>query len=208
MHRKAISGLYAVTPDLDDTPRLMALVEAVLQGGARIVQYRNKPASAVLRREQAAALLPICRAFDVPLIINDHVDLCRELGAEGVHLGGEDGSIAAVRALLGPNKIVGASCYNRIELAMNARAQGADYVAFGACFSSSTKPAAPSASLALFEQTRQQVGLPAVAIGGITAENAPLVIQSGADALAVINAIFTAPQPEQAARVFSNLFIR
>jgi thiamine-phosphate pyrophosphorylase len=206
MARKTISGLYAVTPDMADTQRLLALVEAALQGGAAALQYRNKTASALLRREQAAALLPLCRKHGVPLIINDDAVLCHELSADGVHLGGEDGEIAAIRTLLGPDKIIGASCYNRLDLAVQAKAQGADYIAFGACFESGTKPVAVRAPLQLFSQARNAVGLPAVAIGGITAENATFAIAAGADSVAVINAIFAAPDVRQAAQNISNLF--
>lgn len=201
-----LSGLYAVTPDLTDTPRLLELVEAALLGGASLLQYRNKLASPMLRIEQAGALQALCRQHGVPLIINDHLELCLTLDADGVHLGGDDGEIAAARARLGPEKIIGASCYNRLELAAVAKSAGADYVAFGSCFGSSTKPAALHAPLALFAQARQQVGLPTVAIGGVTAENAGLAIQAGADALAVISALFAAPDVRQAAQDFFNLF--
>ena len=203
-----LSGLYAVTPDLTDTPRLLELVEAALQGGASLLQYRNKLASSALRHEQAGALLTLCRQYSVALIINDHLELCRALDADGVHLGGDDGDIAAARALLGPAKIIGASCYNRLDLAAEAKSGGADYVAFGSCFGSSTKPAALRAPLELFRQARRQIDLPMVAIGGITAENAGLAIEAGADALEVINAVFAVPDVRQAVQTFSNLFIQ
>jgi thiamine-phosphate pyrophosphorylase len=206
MTRKRISGLYAVTPDMADTQVLLVLAEAALLGGAAMLQYRNKTASATLRREQAAALLPLCREQGVPLIINDDSELCHELDADGVHLGGEDGEISAARALLGEDKIIGASCYNRLDLAVQAKAQGADYIAFGACFESGTKPAAVRAPLQLFSQARNAVGLPAIAIGGVTAENTALAIAAGADSVAVINAIFAAPDVRQAAQNISNLF--
>lgn len=203
-----LGGLYAVTPDLIDTRRLGELVEAVLQGGASLLQYRNKLASSAQRLEQAGALLALCRQHGVPLIINDDLELCRLLNADGVHLGGDDGDIATARARLGPGKIIGASCYDRLDLAVAAKSGGADYVAFGSCFGSSTKPAAVRAPLELFGQARQQVGLPMVAIGGITAENAGLAIAAGADALAVINAVFAVPDVRQAAHTFSQLFIQ
>jgi thiamine-phosphate pyrophosphorylase len=201
-----IKGLYAVTPDLADTAELLAMVEAALQGGATLLQYRNKTASADLRHEQAAALLQVCRKHGVPLIINDHASLCDALDADGVHLGGEDGNIAAARELLGRDKIIGASCYDRLDLAMQAKAHGADYVAFGACFDSGTKPAAVHAPLELFHDTWQTIGLPTVAIGGITAQNASLAIAAGADAVAVIHAVFRASDVRQAAQTFTNLF--
>lgn len=199
-----ISGLYAVTPDMEDTQLLCEMVTAVLQGGASIVQYRNKLADAKLQCEQASALLPICRQYNVPLIINDDVALSQALDADGVHLGGADGDITAARKLLGTNKIIGASCYNRFDLAEQAKAQGASYVAFGACFGSSTKPNAPVAGLGLFAQAKQ-LNLPTVAIGGITLENAHSVKQAGADAVAVINALFGSNNIEKTAVEFVQL---
>lgn len=201
-----INGLYAITPDEADTDTLLAQVEAALQGGVQVLQYRNKAATPVLRREQAHALLPLCRKRGVPLILNDHLDLCIELDADGVHLGTEDGAIASARKRLSADKLIGASCYNRIELAAQAQELGADYVAFGACFDSGTKPAAVRAPLSLLTQAKQQIKLPIVAIGGITAENAPLAIAAGASAIAVIGALWKAPDIRQAAITFSNLF--
>lgn len=202
----AINGLYAITPDEPDSSLLLVQVDAALRGGAHLLQYRNKDATPALRHTQATALLALCRTHGVPLIINDHFELCLELDADGVHLGAEDGAIAAARARLGPGKLIGASCYNRLDLALQAQAQGADYVAFGSCFDSATKPAAVRAPLPLLGQAAQQTGLPVVAIGGITAENAHLAIQAGAAAIAVIGALWTAPDIRQAAQHFSNLF--
>jgi len=170
-----------------------------------MLQYRNKAASYELKREQASELMWLCEAHNVPFIINDHVLLCVELDADGVHLGGTDGEIAAARRLLGARKLIGASCYNRLDLAEQAKTQGADYVAFGACFDSGTKPAAVHAPLELFAEAKP-LGLPTVAIGGITAENAPLAIRAGADSIAVIGALWTAPDIRQAAQTFSKLF--
>ena len=204
--KNRISGLYAVTPDLDDTPALLGLARAALEGGASVLQYRNKAASYALKRAQASELMWLCDEYDVPFIINDHVLLCVELDADGVHMGGTDGDIAAARRLLGPGKFIGASCYNRFELAEQAKAQGADYVAFGACFASGTKPEAVTASLELFGEAKRMLDMPTVAIGGITAENAGLAIQAGADAVAVINAIFATPDVRGAAQVISDLF--
>lgn len=204
--KKTINGLYAVTSDLADTTQLLSLVKSAIAGGASIVQYRNKLASADLRRTQAQALLDLCQQSRVPLIINDHVDLCAELGADGVHLGAEDGAIAAARQTLGPARIIGASCYNRLELAEAAREQSADYVAFGSCFGSRTKPAAVQAPLTLFAEAKRITGLPTVAIGGITADNAPVAIAAGADAIAVIDGLWSAGNIQQRACAFSNLF--
>ncbi|HEX5539700.1 MAG TPA: thiamine phosphate synthase [Methylophilaceae bacterium] len=201
----AIRGLYAITPDMVDTGRLCQLVEASLKGGAAVIQYRNKTADAALRLEQARRLLAPCRSYGVPLIINDHLDLCLALGADGLHLGGEDGDIKAARQALG-NKLLGVSCYNRFELAVAAKARGADYVAFGSCFDSATKPAAVHAPLALLTQAARELHLPVVAIGGVTQANAPLAIGAGADSIAVIGALFTAVDVQQAASQFSNLF--
>lgn len=200
-----IQGLYAVTPDVEDTDWLLEKVALTLQGGASLVQYRNKQANAELRYAQASALLPLCKQYKTPLIINDDVALCQMLDADGVHLGGTDGDIAAARRLLGAQKVIGASCYNRIELAEQAKVQGASYIAFGACFVSGTKPHAPVASLDLFVQAKH-LGLPIVGIGGVTLENAQLAIQAGADAIAVINSLFASPDVKATAAKFNRLF--
>lgn len=201
-----ISGLYAITPDEADTDLLLAKVEAALQGGIRVLQYRNKQASYKLQTQQASAILPLCKQYQVPFIINDSIELCLTLNADGVHIGADDGNIAEVKASLGANKILGASCYNRFDLALSAQESGATYVAFGACFASSTKPHAPVASLDLFKQAKAQLHIPAVAIGGITLENVPSVIQAGANSIAVINAIFNADDAKLAAQQFAHLF--
>lgn len=199
-------GLYAITPDDPDTARLTARVEAAIAGGAVIVQYRNKPANSAKRREQALALRPICRAAGVAFIVNDDLALALAVDADGLHLGGDDGDLAAARARLGPDKLLGASCYNRMELALEARERGADHIAFGAMYPSSIKPDAVRAPLTLFGQAAAVVGLPAVAIGGITLDNAPSIIQAGAHAIAVISALFDAPDVAQRARDFTRLF--
>ena len=200
-----IKGLYAVTPDLADTALLLKQAEAALKGGVSLLQYRHKTAPYALKREQASELMWLCEDYDVPFIINDHVLLCIELDADGVHMGGTDGDIPAARRLLGAHKLIGASCYNRIALAEQAKEQGADYIAFGACFDSGTKPAAVRAPLELFSQA-QPLGLPTVAIGGITADNANEAIAAGADAVAAINALWSAPDITAAAQTFSHLF--
>lgn len=201
-----IRGLYAVTPDEPDTAKLGAQVRAALAGGARLVQYRNKAAEPALRREQAKALLAICRERGALLIVNDHVELALEIGAEGVHLGGADGSIAAAREQLGTDRIVGASCYNRLENALRAQQAGASYVAFGSFFSSNVKPGARHAPLALLREAKQMLTVPVVAIGGITRANAQSLIAAGADSVAVISALFSAADICGAAREFSELF--
>ncbi len=206
-HSFNTNGLYAITPDIADTDLLITKVEAALQGGTSMLQYRNKQANHKLQTEQARAILPLCRQYQVPLIINDSVKLCLTLNADGVHLGADDGNLAEVRARLGKDKILGASCYNRFDLAKQAHQAGVDYVAFGACFASSTKPNAPVADLSLFAKAQNELQIPAVAIGGITLQNAPLVIQAGASAIAVINAIFNVDDVKSTCSQFSKLFI-
>jgi thiamine-phosphate pyrophosphorylase len=198
--------LYAITPDELDTGRLVRKVRMALAGGARIVQYRNKSANAMLRREQAAALLAVCSAALVPLIINDDLDLAAALEADGVHLGHDDTPVAAARGRLGKDKLVGASCYDRLDLAMSARNAGADYVAFGSAFPSTTKPGATRAPLSLYREAKARLACPVVAIGGITSENARAVIEAGADAVAVISALFDSQDVERSAREFAGLF--
>lgn len=204
--KREVSGLYAVTPDIADTPGLLATAEAALAGGARLLQYRNKSASSALRLAQARALLALCRGFQVALIINDHLDLALAVNADGLHLGAEDGSLAAARARLGPARILGASCYDRLERALAAERLGADYVAFGSFFASSVKPGAVRAPLALLRQAKRRLSVPVVAIGGITLDNAPQLIAGGADGVAVVSALFGADDVRLAARRFSALF--
>ncbi len=201
-----IKGIYAITPDIADTDLLIRKVEAALIGGVSILQYRNKQANHKLQTQQARALLPLCRRYAVPLIINDSVKLCLTLDADGVHLGADDGNLAEVRARIGDGKILGASCYNRFDLGITAQNQGADYVAFGACFASNTKPNAPVANLSLFRQARTKLNIPSVAIGGINLQNAVQVIKAGADAIAIIQAIFAADDVKLASQQFSQLF--
>lgn len=201
-----IAGLYAITPDLADTGELLRRVRAALTGGARVVQYRNKTATPTLRLTQARALQFLCAEYGVALIINDHLDLALEVGAAGLHLGGDDGDIAAARARLGAGKLLGASCYDRIELAQSAIAAGADHIAFGSFFASSVKPGAVRPPLDLITRAKRQFELPVVAIGGITPQNASQLIAAGGDAVAVISALFAAPDIEAAAREFQSLF--
>lgn len=203
---RAISGLYAITPDLADTQALVAAAEAALAGGARVLQYRNKSATAALRLTQARALRALCRKRRVPLLINDHLELALAVEADGLHLGVEDGSLAAARAQLGPERILGASCYDRLEAALEAGRLGADYVAFGSFFPSSVKPGAVRAPLALLHNAKRRLAVPVVAIGGITLENAPELIAAGADSVAVISALFDADDIGNAARRFRALF--
>jgi thiamine-phosphate pyrophosphorylase len=201
-----VRGLYAITPDTADTGALLAKVEAALAGGARLLQYRNKSASAPLRREQARALAALARAHGVPFIVNDHLELALEVAADGLHLGAQDGPLAQARARLGAGKLLGASCYDRIQAAHAAACAGASYVAFGSFFPSAVKPGAARPPLALLAEAKRALGLPVVAIGGITPENAPRLIAAGADSVAVISALFEAPDVRATARRFSALF--
>jgi len=190
-------GLYAITPE-----RLARVEDALASGALCALQYRAKHADAATRRREAERLLARCRAHGVPLIVNDDLELALAIGADGVHLGRDDGELAAARARL-PGRLLGASCYDRVELAERAVAAGADYVAFGSVFPSPTKPAAVRAPLALFAR---QFGVPKVAIGGITLDNAPRLLTAGADCLAVITDLFDAPDVAARARQYGRLF--
>src|SRR5450759_4061417 len=183
-----LSGLYVITPEDADTARLILKVAACLEGGASAVQYRAKQAPADLAHIQALQLHSLCLRFRVPLIINDSLELACAVNAEGIHLGRDDEAIADARQKL-PDRIIGVSCYNDFRLAQRAMEQGADYVAFGSFFSSSTKPEAARAGIDLLASARQH-GFNAVAIGGITPGNAGTLIASGAHAVAVISALF------------------
>ena len=208
---QSLRGLYAVTPDDPLLPRLSVLVSMALKGGVKIVQYRNKTAPQPLRRSQAAELVRICRAEGAKLIVNDDLALALEIGADGVHLGKEDvpgGDLAAVRAALGPERILGVSCYNELARAEQAVAAGADYIAFGAVFPSQTKPAAAQAPLSLISEAKTRFGdrSAIAAIGGITLANAPEVIAAGADLVAVITDLFDAMDIASRAEAYQTLF--
>jgi thiamine-phosphate pyrophosphorylase len=198
-------GLYLLTPDDDDTARLVARTAAALAGGPTWLQYRNKTAEQALRREQVAALLPLCRAHGVPLIVNDDWSLAAELGADGAHLGRDDGALAPARAALGPGAILGASCYDEPARAVAAIRAGASYVAFGAFFPSPTKPGARAAPLSLLHD-HAGGDVPVVAIGGITPDNAPIVIAAGTDLVAAVSGVFAAADPAAAVRAYRRAF--
>ncbi|UHQ24133.1 thiamine phosphate synthase [Lysobacter sp. 5GHs7-4] len=198
-------GVYAITPDETDDARLLARVDAVLGAGAVWLQYRNKAADAATRERQATALLPLCRRYGVPLIVNDDWRLAARIGADGAHLGEDDGDVAAARQALGTGAILGVSCYDQGALARDAVAAGADYVAFGAFFPSPTKPHARRASLQLLRDAAP-LAVPRVAIGGITPDNAPALVAAGADLLAVISGVFDAPDPAAAVRAYRACF--
>jgi thiamine-phosphate pyrophosphorylase len=185
---RRIRGLYALTPECDDTQALVSMVAAALEGGACAVQYRSKRAEAG-RAQQAQALARVLAARGGVYIVNDDPALARAVGADGVHIGRDDPSIAAARELLGPERLIGVSCYGDLARARDAIAHGADYVAFGSFFGSSTKPQAQRADASLLVQART-LGVPVVAIGGITAQNVRSLIDAGADAVAVISDVF------------------
>ena len=205
-------GLYGITPEWDDTPRLIDAVALAAQNGLRALQLRRKTASADAIAQQARALLPVCHAHGVVLLINDDWRLALAVGAGGVHIGKDDGDIAQARAALGARALIGASCYNDAALGRTALAAGVDYIAFGAVYPSSTKPQATHASLALITQMRSHVDALAsprpaiVAIGGITPLNAPAVVQAGADSLALIAGLFDAPDIAAAAAACAHLY--
>jgi len=198
-------GLYAITPDEPDTPRLLARVAPVLGAGASMLQYRNKGADAALRHEQASALLQLGRANAVPLIINDDWRLAATIQAHGAHLGGDDGNLREARRALGDEMILGASCYDDLARARRAADDGASYIAFGAFHPSTTKPGARRADVALLHASAA-FGLPRVAIGGITPANARAIVDAGADLLAVIGGLFDAHDTRAAALAYIDCF--
>lgn len=204
--REFPGGIYALTAETADTEQLLTQVEAALAGGVAAVQYRDKSDDVARRHEQASELVALCRRFGVPLIVNDDLRLADLTDADGVHLGRDDGSLREARIILGKDKLIGASCYQDLELAQAAQATGADYVAFGSFFASPTKPAAPRAGLDLMRDATAVIQVPLVAIGGITLANAPLLLDAGADSLAVLSALFDAPDIQAAARDLNQLF--
>ena len=198
-------GLYLITDHEEAAlPTLLGQVEAALEGGARYLQYRAKTLTAARCRQEAGALKRRCERYRVPLIINDDLELAAELGC-GVHLGVDDAAVAAARARLGPDAIIGATCHADLELARQAVAAGASYVAFGRFFPSSSKPAAPPAPLAVLTAAKAELPVPICAVGGIDAHNASDVLAAGADLIAVIAAVFAAPDIRAAARQLAGL---
>ncbi|HSJ81303.1 MAG TPA: thiamine phosphate synthase [Thiobacillus sp.] len=199
-------GVYAITPETADTEHLLMQVGAALAGGVAAVQYRDKSDDVARRHEQASELVALCRPFGVPLIVNDDLRLADLCDADGVHLGRDDSSLREARIILGRGKIVGASCYQSLELALAAQAAGADYVAFGSFFASPTKPVAGRAGLDLLREAAPLIHVPLVAIGGITPANAPQLLDAGADSLAVLSALFDTPDIRASARALNHLF--
>ena len=197
-------GLYAITqPEHKSLLQIIQAVEAALKGGAVMVQYRDK--NPIDAHQLAGELLTLCHAYQAPLIINDSIELAFSVGADGVHLGKDDGDIAQARQRLGAHAIIGVSCYNDLHKAGAAVSQGADYVAFGRFFPSGSKPLASAADIATLTMAKQQLQVPIVAIGGILPENGGQLVSAGADLLAVIGGIFD-HEPEMAARSYQHLF--
>jgi len=199
-----LRGLYFVTPG--NAAGRLEVVAAALRGGAGIVQYRDKSSDTDARRREAEAILTLCRRAGALCLVNDDVELCKAIGADGVHLGESDAAIEAARVRLGTGWIIGASCYNDLQHAHAAAAAGADYVAFGSVYPSTTKPQARRANLDLLRAARRELDVPVCAIGGITPANAGPVIAAGANMVAVIQGIADAPDPEAAARALQALF--
>ena len=200
-------GLYAITSAADTDPaRLVNRVGAAIDGGAVMIQYRGKDRADGERRIAASLLLDTCRSRRVPLIVNDDPVLAAEIGADGVHVGRDDGDPRSARRIVGERCIVGVSCYDRLDLALAAADDGATYVAFGSFFSSRTKPHATPAPIRLLADAREKIDLPIVAIGGITAGNGAALIEAGASFLAAIDGVFGGDDVERAARGYAALF--
>jgi thiamine-phosphate pyrophosphorylase len=202
-----IAGLYVLTdPAAGGTEELLSRVDAVLRGGAAMIQYRDKSQDRVRRRHEATAIRDLCHRHAAVCIINDDIELAAEIEADGVHIGRDDAGIALARQTLGSTAIIGVSCYDSLDLAQQAAAAGADYVAFGSFFPSASKPDAVPAPISLLQNAKQQLRLPIVAIGGIGPDNAGRLIEAGADAIAVIGSVFLAEKPYDEARRLAALF--
>lgn len=199
-------GLYPVTPDWDDTERLLSVSEMALRGGAVMLQYRHKTAGAAQALQQAGALLALCRRYGVPLIVNDNLDLCLHIDADGIHVGGTDSKVCDVRAAVGNGKIVGASCYGSLALAQEAAQAGASYLAFGGFYPSQVKQYEVGTAPVLIAQAKASIALPVVVIGGMTVENAAPLVAQGADMVAVISSVYAAREPQAAARAFNAMW--
>lgn len=206
MPHPPLHGVYAITDPVLCGAHLIEKVLAAIEGGVRILQYRNKQASRDIQQEEASKLQSVCRQHEVLFLINDDVQLAADVDADGVHLGQTDRALIEARQHLSSNKIIGISCNNRFEYALAAQQQGADYVAFGRFFPSQTKPQAPQADISLLHRARTELKLPVVAIGGITPDNGRQLIAAGADMLAVIHGIFAQDDVRLAAQRYAKLF--
>ncbi|MCY1414295.1 Thiamine-phosphate synthase [compost metagenome] len=205
---RELRGLYAITDSQLLAGKFLPYVEAALDGGVTLLQYRDKSSDEARRLREAEALRSLCERYKTQLIINDDAELAARLGV-GVHLGQTDGPLTPARTLLGRQAIIGSTCHGQLDLAKQAATEGASYVAFGRFFNSNTKPGAPTASLELLDQARAQLKLPIAVIGGITLDNARPLIDHGADLLAVIHALFSADSTQEVtrrARAFNALF--
>ncbi len=202
-----LRGLYAITDANLKGLNLARQVEQAILGGAQIVQYRDKSDDTACRRLEATEVLRVCRAHQKPLLINDDVHLAADIGADGVHIGKHDMNFARARETLGSQAMIGVSCYNQLALAEDAVALGADYVAFGRFYASSSKPQATQADLQILHNARQRLDCSIVAIGGIHAWNGQALLEAGADMLAVIRGVFAADDVQSAARAISRLFL-
>ncbi|PSF14056.1 thiamine phosphate synthase [Marinobacter shengliensis] len=210
LNRMLKPGLYAITDNaLTPADQLIAAVEAALQGGATLVQYRDKVGTSAERLREATELNVLCRQAGVPLLINDDPELALRVGAAGVHLGQEDCTLADARHVLGPEAVIGITCHHRLDLARNAKAAGADYLAFGRFYNSATKPGAPPAETTVLTEARA-LALPITAIGGITTDNAEALIRAGADLIAVVGGLFggTPEDIRHRAETFTRLVAR
>jgi thiamine-phosphate pyrophosphorylase len=202
-----MKGLYAITDTANlSTETMLARTEEILRAGANFLQYRNKQADENTRIAEAEELHVLCREYSVPLIINDDIALAIQTGADGVHLGKSDSTIADARERLGNKVMIGCSCYNDLDRAQQASKSGADYIAFGAFFSSPTKPDAAHATLDIIQTAKQRFKLPVVAIGGITPENGLSLIEAGADMLAVISGLYASENPFNTTTKYINMF--
>ena len=202
-----LSGLYVITDDKLSGTELVLHVQQALEGGAHLVQYRNKTTQTSIKEMTARSLLELCREHGVPLLINDDVELAVTIGADGVHLGQSDAKLSEARRQLGTKAIIGVTCHASLELAKQAEKNGASYVAFGRFFTSQTKLDASPASIDLLTTAKQQLSIPICAIGGITPDNAPTLVDAGADMLAVIHSVFGQDDIEEAAKRYAKLCV-
>ena len=194
-----LRGLYAITDSQLLAGKWVPYIEAALDGGLTLLQYRDKSSDEARRLREAEALRDLCARYNAHLIINDDAELAARLGV-GVHLGQTDGPLTPARALLGRQAIIGSTCHSQIELGEQAAKEGASYVAFGRFFNSSTKPGAPTATLDVLDEARARIKLPICAIGGITLDNAAPLVDHGADLLAVVHGLFGAESPQEVTR--------
>jgi len=206
-HAGKLKGLYAITDEqLIAEKHFSKTIELVLQGGARIIQYRDKSSNQQKRFQQASLVSSFCKQYQAISIINDDIELAKAVNADGVHLGKDDDSISSAKQILGEQAIIGMSCYNDISLAIAAEKNKVDYVAFGAMFSSQTKPDAANANLDIISDAKRLLSIPVCAIGGITDKNIQQLIQNGADMAAVISSLFSADDIKHSTHLLSQYF--